>query len=423
MIDTVDRGLLKLSNTLVMCVTDYMLTLPKYKTITKTRRTLVKKAVNCFIHNTFTTYCSGRKRSQITLDQNHFGTGGIVNGVKLKPRVSYTYTKLVLSALEDSGYVVLVVGGRTYEWDLKTRQIVSVDTCSYLEYQTKLQILYNNYKPEYKVKLLRNIYELRDEEKKPKVYKTTSEIKLEKENVYDYNNLTLTQDVSDNKDRVYNCQIKKIFNIDFKTGGKSFMTDNGIQHLSKKERMDLMINNNETVIYDYKAFEPSIAYSINQELMKDDPYMVEWDLYDKDTLRTLGKMALTTMLYASNKREAVGALNYEISQDLDVDQLYEEGLIPKPCIPVKELIDELEEKNKVIKNLLYNNVEHNLSNIGSKIMDFIINYFTQRSILVLPVFDEVIIEMDHEDKLKEVMEMAYQSVLGFTDNCTIVKEK
>ena len=175
------------------------------------------------------------------------------------------------------------------------------------------------------------------------------------------------------------------------------MTDNGIQHLSKKERMDLMINNNETVIYDYKAFEPSIAYSINQELMKDDPYMVEWDLYDKDTLRTLGKMALTTMLYASNKREAVGALNYEISQDLDVDQLYDEGLIPKPCIPVKELIDELEEKNKVIKNLLYNNVEHNLSNIGSKIMDFIINYFTQRSILVLPVFDEVIIEMDHED--------------------------
>ena len=56
-------------------------------------------------------------------------------------------------------------------------------------------------------------------------------------------------------------------------------------------------------------------------------------------------------------------------------------------------------------------------------MDFIINYFTQRGILVLPVFDEVIIEMEHEDKLKEVMEMAYQSVLGFTDNCTIVKEK
>ena len=53
MIDTVDRGLLKLSNTLFMCVTDYMLTLPKYKTVTKTRRTLIKKAVNCFIHNTY----------------------------------------------------------------------------------------------------------------------------------------------------------------------------------------------------------------------------------------------------------------------------------------------------------------------------------------------------------------------------------
>ena len=97
--------------------------------------------------------------------------------------------------------------------------------------------------------------------------------------------------------------------------------------------------------------------------------------------------------------------------------------LKRACIPVKELIEALEEKNKVINDLLYNNVQHNLSHLGSQIMDFIINYFTQRGILVLPVFDEVIIEMDHEEKLVKVMEMAYESVLGFTDNCYVVKEK
>ncbi len=201
------------------------------------------------------------------------------------------------------------------------------------------------------------------------------------------------------------------------------MTDNGIQNLTKQERMDLTINSNDTVIYDFKSFEPSIAYSVNQELMKDDPYQLDWECYDKATLRKLGKCALTVMLYAQDKETSIAAINYRISEDFDIDAMYSEGLIPSPCIPVKRLVEALEEKNNIIMNLMYNPEAHNLSNLGSQIMDYIINYFTQRGICVLPVFDEVIIEVEHEARLKDVMELAYSSVLGFTDNMHIVKEK
>ncbi len=328
----------------------------------------------------------------------------------------------MLEALEDSGYMVLNKGGRVYNW-VKGKIIPIECSCSYIEFTYKLIDLYKPYKDMYKKKPIKNVLEVRDEHKIPKTFKQTSQTKLAKECVNTYNKLSMLQAVCTPKGKRYDCQIRKIFNGNFKTGGRSYMSGDGIQNLTKEERMDLTINSNETVIYDYKAFEPSLAYSMNQEVMKGDPYQLDWQDYDHKTLRSLGKAALTTMLYADDKETAVAALNYNISEDFDVDQLYEDGLIPSKCVPVRRLVEALEKKNEKIIDLLYNPKENNLSHVGSLVMDQIINYFTQRGICVLPVFDEVIIEEEHEDILVEIMEWAYESVVGFTDNCYIVKEK
>jgi len=420
MITTLDRNLIKIKNKLVSEVTEDILLTEK---LTKQQISVIKLCVSCFIHNTFNKHCRGLNRSQITLDKNHYSRGFIQNGVRLKVKVSYRYTMIILDSLKRLNYVILVKGGRECSWDIKTHELVCTHVCSYLEYLPKLQMLYDKYKSGYQVKLLKNVIELRDENKLAKTFKTTSQIKVEKASTIDYNLLTITTDVTDSKNRSYNCQVKKIYNVNFETGGRSYMGLEGIQNLSKQERRDLMIRGNDTVIYDYKSFEPSIAYSINQELMKCDPYQLDWKFYDTKFLRDLGKLALTTMLYAGNKQSAILSCSYEIGKKFDIDKLYEEGKIPNPLIDTKQLIEDMEKRNSKILDLLYKQTQNDLSNLGSKIMDYIMNYFTQRGILVLPVFDEVIIEAEFEDKLKEVMEMAYESVLGFTDNCHISKEK
>ena len=417
MITTLDKRLYKIRDKLLSVVLEDTGYKSKYS-VTK-----MELCVNCFVHNTIKVNFIGKTRSQITLDNNHYSRGFIQNGVRLKSKVSLRYTKLMLGILEKCNYIILVKGGREYSWDLKTHGVVAENICTYLEYLPKLQMLYDKYKSGYQVKLLKNVIELRDENKLAKTFKTTSQIKVEKASTLDYNLLTITTDVTESKNRSYNCQVKKIYNVNFETGGRSYMGLEGIQNLSKQERRDLMIRGNDTVIYDYKSFEPSIAYSINQELMKCDPYQLDWKFYDTKFLRDLGKLALTTMLYAGNKQSAILSCSYEIGKKFDIDKLYEEGKIPNPLIDTKQLIEDIEKRNSKILDLLYKQTQNDLSNLGSKIMDYIMNYFTQRGILVLPVFDEVIIEAEFEDKLKEVMEMAYESVLGFTDNCHIRKEK
>ncbi len=119
----------------------------------------------------------------------------------------------------------------------------------------------------------------------------------------------------------------------------------------------------------------------------------------------------------------MSTLNSMVSVEFDIDKLYREGKIPDKRIDVKDVVDKLETKHYLIRHMFYGQHHTHPSYIGSLIADYITEYFTQRGVLVLSVFDEFIIQEQYDKELEEVMFRAFDAVLGCHKNCAVVKEK
>lgn len=392
--------------------------------VTLNKRKLTKQAVSCFILNTFFKMEKGINRVGITLDKNHYSRSCIINGVDTKRKVSYQYTRILFDALESKEYINLhkggieeygVVGGR---W-----QPISFES-GYIKIHSSLFDLYSDYFHTVDKEKLRNVIIVRDDKGINVTFRMNPKTRLCRSILDSYNQLSYVNVVRDGNGKIRDVQLYKVFNgKSFEKGARNYMSIEGIQSLSKEERRELTINSNKTVIYDYKAFEPSIAYSMNQEIMGGDPYSINIEGYDKETCRRIAKVCMLILMNVSDRRSLKSAVNAAVKEEFNVDKLYSKGLIPEPRININLFISKLEEKHHLIRDVFCGGSSSQPSYIGSLISDFIIDYFTQRGILVLPVFDEFIIEEQHEEELKKVMVMAYDSVLGYTDNCTIVKEK
>ncbi len=107
---------------------------------------------------------------------------------------------------------------------------------------------------------------------------------------------------------------------------------------------------------------------------------------------------------------------------LTLKSCIKKGLTPER-IDVMTICELVDERNYPIRDFFYGKQEVDVTYIGSLISDYIIDYFTQRDIVVLSVFDEFIIEEQHEEELVRVMKNAYAFVCDNETNCKIVKEK
>ena len=104
--------------------------------------------------------------------------------------------------------------------------------------------------------------------------------------------------------------------------------------------------------------------------------------------------------------------------------MVEDGDIPERRIPVGQIIDLLIDKHEVIMEHFFSNSDYDPSNIGSRVMDYILEYMIQNyKTAVIPVFDEVICDKEFEYEVHDVMKRAYIHVVGSDTNCKIVKEK
>lgn len=388
-----------------------------------------KEALNCILSNLTRSHRRGRNSCSIPLKKGVY-TFEVVNGYRRKVLVSYAATKRVLTLLEDLEYITIVLGGRKYKYIYQGRgkegkMVVDERSSSYIKFNQKLidlldQVKYNDTS----VKQLENVITLRDKDKKDKVFRLPLHLKHKKKELDDYNELAIITTVADNQGRTFDCQLRKIYNINFDTGGRAYMSEIGIQHLSKDERWELTIEGCDTVIYDYVSFEVAIAYSLAQATMDGDPYSkITVAGMSPDLSRELCKKAMTIMINTANQQDAITTMNFKVSEDYDVAAMYKSGEIPQSFIPVRQLIESLEEWHHEIEDYLYQGKESELSNNGSFIMDYILDYFTQRGILVLPVFDEVIIAEHLEEELVQVMGDAWENLLGFRDNMKLRKEK
>ncbi len=392
--------------------------------INQNKRLLTKGAVSCFLLNTFYKTKKGINLCGITLNKNHYSQTPIVNGIKSNRKVSYQYTRILLDALVSFGFIELSRGGVKEYGILNGKwQAISFNN-GFIELKRPLLEMYDQYEKLSNTESIRkNVVIVRDGDGIDIPYKGNPKTKIDRGILNPYNTLSVESTV-ENGEKTYDVQMYKIYNgKTFQKGARNFMSGEGIQNLTSEERHKLTINKGDTVIYDYQAFEPSISYGMCGEVMVGDPYTVALEGYCPVLARKLGKSFLLVMMNIEGERHLLPALNSMISNDYQVDKLYSSGKIPDKRIDVKTIVDKLETKHYLIKHLFYGKHHTHPSYIGSLIADYITEYFTQRGILVLSVFDEFIIQEEHEKELQEVMIRAYETILGSADNCVIVKEK
>lgn len=392
--------------------------------ITQNKRDLAKKAVSCLLLNLYTKHSTKQNALHITLDKNHYSKSVIVNGKNTGRKVSYTYMRSLLDFLEFEDYITLEKGKvNSFTFRFGYYEILDSES-SKIVIKPKLTNILNNLVTDWKQEPLSNVIRLRDINKNEITFKMKGLVREVRDYLYDFNKFSLTKVVS-LRDIVYDVQMYKVYNrSSFNKGARSFMKDS-IQNLSKQDRHDLVIDNIPVCAFDYKGFEPSLTYSIEQEVMEcEDPYELHLDGYDDGLLRKICKTALLIMLNADSKEEAFSAINLNIAKEYNLEKLYMEDKIPSTYIPTKVIMGLLEEKHHLIAHRFYKSFGLEVQYIGSLINDFVVSYMMQNyEQLVLQVFDEFLCQNTHADKLEMAMKLAFQHVFGNDKNCKIVREK
>lgn len=403
---------------------EFLYHLEKYgNKITQNRRQISKRVVSCFLLNTYQRFIQGHYKVGVTLDESNYSKPLILNGRNTGRKVSYTYTRSFLDFLILEDYIDLEVGGKpSYGFHNGRWQIVEFSK-SYVTMKDKLKNLYDEMGEDFGKEPLVNVIILRDSNKRSLTYKMNEHIKEVKNYLQEFNKFSRDKVVKIGE-KEYDVQSYKVYNTSFQKGGRTHMK-NSIQHLSKSTRLSAVIEGEEVCSYDFKGFEPSLAYSMSQEVMEcSDPYELDIEDYDKDVLRKFCKLALLIMFNTDSKSVAHKALNSAVRAEFDVKKLYDQGKIPEEYIPVKLLMEELETKHHIIADKFYKGFGADLQYAGSLINDYIVEYMMQaHGCLVVQTHDEFMAPESFREKLVDCMYKGYEHICGSRQNCRIVKEK
>lgn len=395
-----------------------------YNSITENKRKLASKAISCFINNAYPKHNLSRDMVGLTLDRNSYTKSIIMNGKDTKRKVSYTYTRSFLTYMVEEGFIELHVGGEPEfefiygQWELVGHEV------SYATLLEPIKRLFNTFVKDdsNKPKLLTNVIILRNNKKESIPFRMIDDVKEVKQNTQEYNKFTLNYIVTCFL-KVYDVQLYKVYNESFKCGGRSFMSES-IQSLSGEDRKHVKIEGKSVAIFDYSGFEPSILYSMCQHVYEGEDYYTLDTLqeYDAKVLRKIVKVCLLIMFNTSSRKAAMTAINIEVSKKFNTEELFKEGKIPRKVIPVSVIVEQIEIKHQVVSAWFYKSFGEMLANAGSYIADYVVCYMMQNHYtLVIPVFDEFIVQEQYRKELREVMLEAFEAVLGFNDNCRITE--
>lgn len=401
----------------------YLNSLSKNKLSTK-QQSVVNTNLKVFLYNCV--LASTVKGSfAISLNRNTYSDAAIRNGVRLKNKLSYNYTKKILNYFE-SNYNINVEVGSVVEWNnYKVRGKHNTNP----EFNPSIVRLSNNFTElclsiniSKETLLQINTLILRNADKEDITYLRDDTRKGEIQMLNEFNIRALETVISKNdSDDTYLLQLRKIYNESFERGGRLF--DLVIQSMPKSERKRLLIDNESVKLLDYKAFETSLAYTLCESVMDGDPYMIDFEEYHPDVVRSVCKLIMTRIYNVDNEKTLIYLVNKYIHDHFNMEDLYSKGKIPEKRIPVGLFVDILKDKHDAIQEYFYNEGDMNLQYVGSQIMDYIIESVMQNhNVTVIPVFDEIICGESLVEEILLYMKKAYVSVLGSDVNCRIEVE-
>jgi DNA-binding XRE family transcriptional regulator len=194
--------------------------------------------------------------------------------------------------------------------------------------------------------------------------------------------------IGDSAVNLGNTTLYRVFNIDFKNGGRFY--GHFVQGLPKKTRQLITLSGENVSEPDYPAHHLRILYALEGDPLPGDPYDLNgWE-------RTVAKVALLIMINAPSWQSARGAIMYRFGLGRD---------------EARRLVRDLERRHAPIAKHFHSGAGCWLQWYDSRMADRILIEATRQGIPVLPIHDSFIIPARHEDRVRELMEMSFQTVI------------
>jgi DNA-binding XRE family transcriptional regulator len=185
-----------------------------------------------------------------------------------------------------------------------------------------------------------------------------------------------------------NNMLHRVFNRDFKNGGRFY--GHFVQGLPKKIRPLITVNGEPVAEPDYRAHHLRILYALEGQPLRGDPYEVDgWE-------RSVAKVALLIMINAPSWQITRGAIMHRF------------GLIPDEA---GNLIEALKHRHAPIAKYFQSGAGCRLQCYDSRMADRILVGATRQGIPVLPIHDSFITPARHEDRVRGLMDTAFQTVI------------
>jgi hypothetical protein len=173
------------------------------------------------------------------------------------------------------------------------------------------------------------------------------------------------------------------------------------QNLAQSLRSLIRINGRPTVELDFSAYHIHMLYHREGIDYTEDPYVKPGGPKMRDIFKAVGLVAIN----AGNPEPAYGAIREELD---------DRGIpLPEMKHPLVSLVEMFRAAHPPIAKHLFSDAGINLQNLDSHIMNGILMRLMERDILGLPVHDSVIVQLEHQEVLREIMVREYKALMGF----------
>jgi hypothetical protein len=220
-----------------------------------------------------------------------------------------------------------------------------------------------------------------------------------------YNNLILSSNIELPIDKIDHDRRRKIgfanrtyakcyLNRSYKLGGKYYGPC--WQNLSKELRGKIKINSEETVELDFNAMHLHLLYcKVNKRLTDYIPEGI--DAYQLPNRNR--KIVKTSFTCCINNNCNKGNVNQVVGPE--VAKKYPEIFVKNTSY--RDILDELGSHHPEVRQFFYAQIGSEISNMESKVSDYIIGKLTRKNILVLNIHDSFIVSIAYKDILLNTM--------------------
>jgi hypothetical protein len=204
-------------------------------------------------------------------------------------------------------------------------------------------------------------------------------------------------DISDNAAS----PLVRIFNRNFRRGGRFYAQGGGWQSMKKEARKQIAIAGESVVEIDYRTLHPAILYAKAGAPLPKDCYAIDgWP-------RPLVKTALLVLINAKNRASARLAIAHHNTM----------AAIATPgshgaMAAAARLIDDVKRVHRPIAWAFHTDKGAELMNIDSHLAETVMHLMLRQGVVVLPVHDSFLVPASKAELLEEAMLKAAHEV-GF----------